>query len=105
MTVQFRTLPAFGSDPRAVSEVVNGIMNGKTNNTGGITLNQGATSTTLTDSRIGANSVILFMPLNDHAAAELGHGHMYVSARNKGSATITHGNHMNDMIFAYVVVG
>jgi hypothetical protein len=105
MTVQFRTLPPFGGDSRAVSEVVNGIMNGKTNNTGEITLNQGATSTTLTNERISANSVILFMPLNDHAADELAHGHMYVSARNKGSATITHGNHMHDMIFAYVIVG
>jgi len=102
---QFRTLPPFGGDARAVSEVVNGIMNGKTNNTGEITLNQGATSTTLTNERISANSVILFMPLNDHAADELAHGHMYVSARNKGSATITHGNHMHDMIFAYVIVG
>lgn len=102
---QFRTLPPFGGDARAVSEVVNGIMNGKTNNTGEITLNQGATSTTLTNERISANSVILFMPLNDHAADELAHGHMYVSARNKGSATITHGNHMHDMIFAYVVIG
>jgi hypothetical protein len=102
---QFRTLPAFGGDARAVAEIVNGIMNGKTNNTGTITLNQGATSTTLTDARTSANSVILFMPLNDHAADELAHGHMYVSARNKGSATITHGNHMNDMIFAYVVIG
>ena len=81
------------------------MMNGKTNNTGNIILNEGATSTTLYDARIGGDSVILFMPLNDHAAAELGHGHMYVSARNQGSATITHGNHTHDMIFAYVIVG
>jgi hypothetical protein len=38
MTVQFRTLPQFGGDPRAVAEIVNGIMNGKTNNTGVVTL-------------------------------------------------------------------
>ena len=41
MTVQFRTLPAFGGDPRAVAEIVNGIMNGKTNNTGLVTLATG----------------------------------------------------------------
>lgn len=105
MAQMFRTLPPFGQDPRAVAEIVNGIMNGKTNNTGTITLNQGATSTTLTDERIGGFSVILFMPLNGNAADELGHGHMYVSARSKGTATITHGNHMHDLIFAYVVVG
>jgi hypothetical protein len=59
----FRSLPAFGGDQRAVAEVVRGIMDGKTNNTGTITLaTGGATSTTLTDRRIGPDSVILFAP-------------------------------------------
>jgi hypothetical protein len=101
----FRSLPPFGGDQRQVAEVVRGIMDGKTNNTGGITLTQSATSTILYDRRIGADSVILFMPLNDKAADELAHGHMYVSARGQGQATITHGNHTHDMIFAYVVIG
>lgn len=60
-TVQFRTLPPFGADQRNVAEVVNGAMNGKTNNTGTVTLNTGgATSTTIYDERIGYESVILF---------------------------------------------
>jgi len=51
---QFRTLPTFGQDPRSVAEVVNGIMNGKTNNTGTVTLATGnATTTTINDERIG----------------------------------------------------
>lgn len=59
----FRSLPTFGGDPRAVAEVVRGIMDGKTNNTGTITLaTGGATTTTLIDRRIGPNSVILFAP-------------------------------------------
>lgn len=63
MTVQFRTLPVFGNDPRAVAEVVNGIMNGKTNNTGTVTLATGnATSTTIYDSRIGGDSKIFLIP-------------------------------------------
>lgn len=63
MTVQFRTLPPFGNDPRAVAEIVNGIMNGKTNNTGTVTLATGnATSTTLYDSRIGGDSKIFLIP-------------------------------------------
>lgn len=105
MATMFRTLPTFGQDPRVVAEVVNGIMNGKTNNTGKITLNVSATTTTLTDRRIGGDSVILFMPLNDKAADEMAHGHMYVSSRAQGAATITHGNHTYEMIFAYVVIG
>ena len=59
----FRSLPAFGGDQRAVAEVVRGIMDGKTNNTGTLTLaTGGATTTTLTDRRIGPDSVILFAP-------------------------------------------
>ena len=86
----FRVLPPFGSDPRGVAEVVNGIMNGKTNNTGRITLSQSSTTTTLTDARIGKDSVILFTPTSDHAAAEM--AHLYISAQTNGSATITHRN-------------
>lgn len=71
MTVQFRTLPAFGSDPRAVSEVVNGIMNGKTNNTGTITLATGnATTTTIYDERISPDSKIILIPFSDAAEAD-----------------------------------
>lgn len=102
---QFRTLPVFGGDARSTADVVNGVMNGKTNNTGTITLTQSATSTTLNDRRISGDSVILFMPLNDHAASELSHGHMYVSSRGQATATITHGNHNSEMKFAYVVIG
>jgi hypothetical protein len=68
---QFRTLPPFGGDQRAVSEVVRGIMDGKTNNTGRITLATGnATTTTLYDERIGYDSLIFFVPVSDAAEAD-----------------------------------
>lgn len=68
---QFRTLPVFGADNRAVSEVVRGIMDGKTNNTGLITLATGnATTTTLYDERIGYDSLIFFVPVTDAAEAD-----------------------------------
>lgn len=67
----FRVLPPFGGDQRAVAEVVNGIMNGKTNNTGTVTLNTGwATSTTITDARIGVDSVIIVIPYSDAAESD-----------------------------------
>ena len=67
----FRRLPPFGGDQRAVAEIVNGIMDGKTNNTGLITLNTGnATSTTLTDARIGIDSFILLIPSSDAAETD-----------------------------------
>jgi len=67
----FRSLPAFGGDQRAVAEVVRGIMDGKTNNTGTLTLaTGGATTTTLTDRRIGPDSVIVFVPASAAANAD-----------------------------------
>lgn len=64
----FRTLPVFGGDPRAISEIVNGIMNGKTNNHGTITLATGnATTTTIYDERIGGDSKIIVIPWSDAA--------------------------------------
>ena len=64
----FRQLPVFGSDPRAIAEIVNGIMNGKTNNHGTVTLATGnATTTTITDARIGANTKIFVIPFSTNA--------------------------------------
>ena len=68
---QFQTLPVFGGDQRQVAEVVRGVMNGKTNNTGDITLATGnATTTTLYDERIGYDSLIFFVPLSAAAEAD-----------------------------------
>jgi hypothetical protein len=67
----FRRLPPFGGDQRAVAEIVNGIMDGKTNNIGTITLATGnATTTTITDARIGIDSVILLAPSSAAAFAD-----------------------------------
>ena len=69
--IQFQTLPVFGGDQRQVAEVVRGAMNGKTNNTGEVTLATGnATSTTLYDDRIGFDSLIFFVPLSAAAEAD-----------------------------------
>ena len=70
-SAQFRTLPVFGGSEREVAEVVRGIMDGKTNNTGLITLATGnATTTTLYDERIGNESLIFFTPFSDAAEAD-----------------------------------
>ena len=68
---QFRTLPPAGGDQRAVSEVVRGIMDGKTNNTGTLTLATGnAVTTILYDERIGYESLIFFVPVSNAAEAD-----------------------------------
>ena len=67
----FRRLPPAGGDQRAVAEIVNGMMDGKTNNTGTITLATGnATTTTLSDPRISRDSMILLVPKSAAAFAD-----------------------------------
>jgi len=64
----FRVLPPFGGDPRAVAEIVNGLMNGKSNNTGTVTLaTGGATTTTIYDARISPESKIILVPYSANA--------------------------------------
>jgi hypothetical protein len=100
----FRRLPPFGGDQRAVAEIVNGIMDGKTNNTGTLTLRSSNTTTTLTDARIGPQSVIIMTPMSSNAAKEF--GTCFISARTNGSATITHQNTGHaDLDYTYIIVG
>jgi hypothetical protein len=67
----FRVLPPYGGDQRAVAEIVNGIMNGKTNNTGTVTLATGnATTTTINDARIGVDSKIIVIPYSSAAYSD-----------------------------------
>jgi len=69
--MQFRRLPPFGGDPRAVAEILNLVLDGKTNNTGLITLNTGnVTSTTLFDARISVDTKIVLIPFSDAAEAD-----------------------------------
>lgn len=99
----FRVLNPSGSQPREISEVVNNVMNGKTNNTGAVTLAVGgATSTVITDERIGFNSVVILTPATSGAN---GFGY-YLDTYSKGSVTVRHGaNVMADRTFKYIVVG
>ena len=66
---QYRKLNPAGAQPREISEVVNNLMDGKSNNTGQVTLSTGgATTTTIYNERIGYNSVILLSPSDDVSA-------------------------------------
>ena len=107
----FRTAPLdWPGNPREwirlVAEVVNGLMAGKDNATGDITLTANQATTTLTDRRIGPDSVLLFMPKTANAAAEIGNGTLYVSATGKETATVTHANNaQSDRTYKFVVRG
>jgi hypothetical protein len=101
----FRSLPAFGGDQRAVAEVVRGIMDGKTNNTATITLaTGGAVTTTLTDRRIGPDSVIVFVPASSAANADS--SRIYASAQGQGTATVNHvANTVANKTYRYAIIG
>jgi hypothetical protein len=101
----YRKLNPAGATPRETSEVVNNLVEGKSNNTGTVTLAAAsATTTTLTDERIGFDSIILFMPTTANAASSF--GGLYVSAKTQGSATLTHAaNVLTDKTYGYIVVG
>ena len=101
----YRKLNPSGSEPRAISEVVNNLVEGKSNNTGIITLAaSSATTTIIYDERIGYNSIILLMPTTANAASSL--TNVYVSAKTNGNATLTHSANTNtDKTYGYIIVG
>ena len=91
---------------RQLAEVANGSRRGKLNCVGDVTLTASSATTTLTDALIGPNSLIVFIPTTANAASAFQDGAFYVSARTKGSATITHTNDGNtDKTFVYGVIG
>lgn len=68
---QYRKLNPAGAQPREISEVVNNLVDGKSNNVGYVTLNTGwATTTTINNERIGFNSIILLSPSTDAAESD-----------------------------------
>lgn len=69
--MQFRRLPTLGGTPRQVAEILNNVVDGKTNNTGTVTLEtSNATSTTLYDERISADTKIVILPFSSAAFAD-----------------------------------
>ena len=104
MPRMYRTLPYQGGEPRAVAEVVNNAMNGKTNNTSTFTLLTSVTQTTVNDERAGFDSVIVLSPRTESAAGET--DHTYIKTKAKGSFIIGHRNTShNDVTYDYIIVG
>lgn len=99
--MSYLNLPITGGTPREISNVVNNILNGKINSTGNITLTNSSATTTLSDARIGSGSIILFMPTTSDASSAT----IYVTARQKGQATLNHANASTTRSFGYIVFG
>lgn len=87
-----------------VTNVLNNVLKGKLNNTSTVTLTANAATTTLTDSRIGANSVISLMPTTANAAGAL--ATTYFNTFLDGSCVINHANNAQaDKTFSLTITG
>ena len=93
---------------RELTNVVNNIMTGKTNNTGFVTLAPSSTTTvvSLAAGKLASNSVIILMPMTANAAAE----NPYILEGDKDiinkQFTITHANAATtDRKYRYAIIG
>ncbi len=87
-----------------IDAALNLLMGGKTNAVSAVTLAASNTTTVVKDARVGPLSHIDLSPLTQNAAGALGTS--YISARTKGSFTITHAsNTQTDRKFSYAVRG
>lgn len=108
MTQGYRHPPLYLSNDvehrRQLAQSIGDTIQGKLNAVTNVTLAANVTTTTLTDARIGANTFIGFSPLTAHAASAA--ASLYVSAQQKGSATLTHASSANtDQTFAVLLIG
>jgi hypothetical protein len=100
------TFPGLGpnADIRQIVERVGWLLRGKMNAVTTVTLTANATTTTLTDQRIGGGTYIGLSPTTANAAGAL--GTTYISAKAAGSATITHANAAStDRTFDVLLIG
>ena len=99
-------LTRLGDYLRRVAEVANEAREGKLNCVADITWSNAATTTVITDARIGPDSFIDFIPLTANAATIFGDGAWYISARDKGTVTVTHTSAaQSDHDFVMLIIG
>ena len=95
--------PVPRTDDERVNAAFRGLFTGKTNNVLDVTLTANAASTTVTDSRIGAYSVAVCVPVTANAAAI---AMPYRSNNTNGSMALAHANDANaDKTFKVVLIG
>ena len=88
---------------RLIAEAVNRALAGRVGNAAAITLRPAATSTTVTDARIGPNSLLVVMPTTANAAAA--QAELFIVA-GLGSAVLHHAaSATTDRTFATLILG
>lgn len=107
-TNAYQQVPTFLQDEKQhrtiIAQALNGAIQGKTNNTGTLTLRANQTTTTVVDPRAGNISTILLSPRTANAAGAT--ANTYVSSKLNGSFILTHANTAaTDKTFDYTVTG
>jgi hypothetical protein len=93
-------------DPVRIVQGVRDLFAGRSNAVGECTLTPSQATTTVTAANCGLDSQVFLFPLTANAAAELAAGGLYVSARARGSFTLTHANAVTaDRTFSYAAFG
>ena len=94
------------ADVRRNAVAINKIVEGRTDNYGSFTLTANTATTVVSEAKVNAFSTICLTPTTANAAAELGAGGMYVSAKALGSFTLTHASSaQTDRTFDYTWSG
>lgn len=85
---------------------VNRLLLGRLNAFKDITLTASSLTTTITDSRIGVNTSLMFMPQTANAAAALSTLYVPTATMKKGSAVIQHASNVQtDRSFRVLIIG
>ena len=100
-TTNYRILNPVTATTREVAEVLNRTVDGKLNSVGEFTLPAGGANVTVTDPRVGKESVILFEP---HSTNYYNHEPFIVSKDN-GSFVVGQKNNGHSTPVEYVVIG
>jgi hypothetical protein len=94
-----------GRDERNPSNIVRAIQDlfmGRSNATGRFTCTLNQATTVVTAPNCGPDSEVFLQAVTANAAAEVGGGTIYVSARGQGQFTVTHANSATaTRVFAY----
>lgn len=103
-----RKIAPRGADGRRLAVAINGVIDGRTDNYGSCTLAASTAQTVVTASglQVSEASTIILTPTTANAAAAMGAGTLYVSAKSDGSFTLAHANNtQTDRTFDYAWIG
>jgi hypothetical protein len=90
---------------RQISSVLTNVMKGRTNNVIDVTVNISQATTTVTDDRIGVNTVAIAIPTNSDSETALIWPYRDFTTPLNGSMTLNHTNSGTTKTYKIILVG